>query len=415
MKIWKRMKHFVILLIILIVLLSCSSKPKKTYQKSVLKTVEYPNLFRELLGKDQSEIDKKIKDTWNQLFYGNDSTQRIYYPVGADMAYILDVNNNDVRSEGISYGMMIALQLDKKMEFDCIWKWAKTYMQHQEGQHKDLFAWHTRPDGSILDDNSASDGEEWIVTSLLLASQRWGSGEGIFNYQAEAQAILDAMLSKTENSNSTQVVTNIFNKKEKQVVFVPIGNADDFTDPSYHVPHFYELWAHWADKNNQFWKDVADTSRVLLKRSTHPVTGLNPDYAHFDGTPTDLFGGGQNDSRYDSWRVVMNVAIDWVWFGKDKRAVDHANHLLNFYYKQGMGSYGSLYTLDGKSLNSDHNPGLIAMNGAGCLAANFDKRKEFVEEFWNLPLPEGKYRYYDGVLYMLGLLQVSGNFRIYGN
>lgn len=409
------MKPILILSVIAVGLLSCSVKPAVTVQKGSFMTKKYPNLFAELLGKNQSEIDQKISDVWNYFFYGNDSTQRLYYPVGDDMAYILDVYNKDVRSEGMSYGMMIALQLDKKKEFNCLWKWTKTYMQHKDGQRKDYFAWHTRPDGIILDDNSASDGEEWIVTSLFLASKRWGDGQGIFNYKAEAQAILDAMLSKTENSNSTEEVTNMFNEEKKQVVFVPIGNADDFTDPSYHVPHFYELWALWADKNNQFWKDVADTSRLFLKHSTHPETGLNPDYANFDGTPTDPFKGGQSNSMYDSWRVVMNVAVDYIWFEKDKRAVEHANRLLNFFYKNGMGKYGSLYTLDGTSLNHDHNPGLVAMNAAGCLASTFDERKEFVEEFWNLPLPSGTYRYYDGMLYMLGLLEVSGNFRIYGN
>jgi len=409
------MKEIVMLSVVLITLSSCNSKQQKPIQKGSFVTKVYPNLFSELLGKSQTEIDKKVNDTWNYFFCGNDSTQRLYYPVGDDMAYILDVNNNDVRSEGISYGMMIALQLDKKKEFDCLWKWTKTYMQHKEGQRKDYFAWHTRPDGTKLDDNSASDGEEWIVTSLFLASKRWGDGQGIFNYKAEAQAILDAMLSKTESSNDTQVVTNIFNREKKQVVFVPIGNADDFTDPSYHVPHFYELWALWADKNNQFWSDAADTSRIFLRRSTHPVTGLNPDYANFDGTPTDPFKGGQTNSLYDSWRVIMNVAVDHVWFEKDDRAVEHANHILSFFYKQGIGKYGTLYSLDGTSLNNDHSTGLVAMNAAGCLCSTFEKRKEFVEEFWNLPLPEGKYRYYDGVLYMLGLLQVSGNFRIYGN
>lgn len=38
------------------------------------------------------------------------------------MGYIEDILNNDVRTEGMSYGMMIAVQLDKKTEFDRLWK-----------------------------------------------------------------------------------------------------------------------------------------------------------------------------------------------------------------------------------------------------------------------------------------------------
>jgi oligosaccharide reducing-end xylanase len=53
------------------------------------------------------------------------------------------------------------------------------------------------------------------------------------------------------------------------------------------------------------------------------------------------------------------------------------------------------------------------MNAVACLAATAEYRKDFVQDFWNTPIPSGLYRYYDGMLYMIGLLQVSGNFRIY--
>ena len=202
---------------------------------------KYPNLFNELLGKNEKEINDKLNFAFAKYFYGDDNSERLYYPVEPDMAYMKDVWNNDVRTEGLSYGMMIAVQMNKKEEFDRIWKWAKTKLQHQSEKRKYYFAWHADFNGALLDSNSASDGEEWIVTCLFFASARWGNGEGIFNYKSEAQKILDGMLSKVELSDDRKVVTNMFNKKEKQIVFVPAGEADDFTDPSYHVPHFYEL------------------------------------------------------------------------------------------------------------------------------------------------------------------------------
>jgi len=330
------------------------------------------------------------------------------------MAYIKDINYNDVRTEGMSYGMMISVQLNKKNEFDRLWKWAKTYMQHQSGASKNYFAWHCKTDGSILSENSASDGEEWFVMALFFASGRWGDAEGIFNYKAEAQRILDAMLSKVESSDRPDVITNMFNKKEKQVVFVPVGNADDFTDPSYHLPHFYELWAEWADKNNQFWREAADTSRQFLKKAVHPQTGLAPDYARFDVSPIDPFwGGGHKDFRFDAWRVAMNIAVDYQWFARDEWAVEQSNRLLNFFYSQGIEKYVNQYTLDGKPLSNDRSIG--AMNAVAALASTNENSKEFVQELWNAPIPQGHYRYYDGMLYLLALLQVSGNFRIYKN
>ena len=57
-------------------------------------------------------------------------TQTVVYSVGQNangpLAYLSDINNKDVRSEGMSYGMMIAVQMDKKAEFDALWNWSKT-------------------------------------------------------------------------------------------------------------------------------------------------------------------------------------------------------------------------------------------------------------------------------------------------
>jgi oligosaccharide reducing-end xylanase len=386
-----------------------SSQPAGSYL-----TEKYPNLFWELLGENQLQVKLKIDHAVSQLFFGNDSTQRVYYPVGNDMAYIEDINNNDVRTEGMSYGMMITVQLNMKNEFDRLWKWAKTYMQHQEGPGKDYFAWHCKTNGTIIDANSASDGEEWLVMSLFFASARWGDGDGIYNYKAEAQKILKAMLGKTEYSDRNDVVTNIFNKKEKEVVFVPVGNADDFTDPSYHLPHFYELWANWADTNNNFWCSAANVSRTFLKKAADSVTGLAPDYAEFNGKPFTAWRGGKNNFLFDAWRVAMNIAVDYEWFAKDEWEVTECNRLLNFFYSRGIGKYGCLFTLDGKKqLSNDHTVGLLAMNAVACVASTSKYRKDFLGELWNASIPSGHYRYYDGMLYMLAMLQVSGNFKIY--
>lgn len=382
------------------------------------KTNKYRNLFVELLGKSEDEVRVKIQRAFQQLYYGDDKSQRVYYPVEPDMAYILDVYQNDVRTEGMSYGLMIAVQMDKKSEFDRLWKWTKTYMQNKEGERKGYFAWSVKTNGEIVDSNSASDGEEWFVMALFFASARWGDGDGIYNYKAEAQTILDAMLSKSDLFDGSDAITNMFDKETKQVVFSPIGKAARFTDPSYHVPHFYELWAKWADKNNQFWADAVIASREFLKKVVHPKTGLAPDYAYFDGTPANPWGGGNDDFRFDAWRVAMNVAVDYEWFTKGdtvygKWAEEQSNRLLNFFYSEGLGKYASLYSLEGKRLVDYQSPGLVAMNAVAALAATNEHRKEFVKELWKLPIPDGPYRYYDGLLYMLGMLQVSGNFRIY--
>ena len=383
--------------------------PQGISVKPAYETGIYPNLFKEYLSKSDEEIQAKIDAAWEQLFYGDDATERVYYPVGADMAYISDIANVDVRSEGMSYGMMIAVQLNKKEEFDRLWKWAKTYMYQTEGGYKGYFAWHCKTDGTQLAANPASDGEVWFITALFFADGRWGSSEGIYNYRAEAQSILDTALHDDDRGD---LATDLFDLETKQVVFVPqMGQNSQFTDPSYHMPHYYELWARWADKDNDFWAEAVTASREYLPKSVHPETGLAPNYSYFDGSPyNDEYNG---NFRYDAFRVGANVAMDYVWFAPSHWHVEQSNRLLSFFASQGMDDYKAEYLLTGEPQVGHRSPGLMATNAVAALAADRAIGEPFVQALWDQPLPTGQYRYYDGLLMMLGLLQVSGNFRIY--
>jgi oligosaccharide reducing-end xylanase len=373
---------------------------------------EYRNLFKDYLGKPDAEIQAKIDFAWDQLFYGDDFTQRVYYPVGEDMAYIVDIGNNDVRSEGMSYGMMIAVQLDKKEEFDRLWKWTRTYMYQSDGPYQGYFAWHCTIEGEKLDANPASDGEEWFVMALLFASSQWGDGEGIFDYQARAQEILHTMLHKEDESNG--LATNMFNAETKQIVFVPrLGPNSSFSDPSYHLPAYYELWALWAHADNEFWKEAAQISRDYFKKAAHPETGLMPDYANFDGTPYGT--SDHKDFRFDAWRTLSNVAVDYAWFAADPWQVEQSNRVLGFLASQGMDTYPNQFALDGTQLSGDHSTGLVSMAAVAALAADRETGEPFVQALWDTQIPSGRWRYYDGMLYMLGLLHVSGKFKILGD
>ncbi len=367
------------------------------------------NLFHELLGKTDAQVEAKIDAAWRQLFYGRDQDERVYYQVAGDMAYIADVASNDVRSEGMSYGMMLAVQLDKRAEFDRLWRWAKKYMYHADGPRRGYFAWQCKFDGTAIDPGSASDGEEWFAVGLLFASHRWGDG-GAFNYGAEAQALLREMLHKP----ATAEVTSIFRLDEKQVVFAPTPRAYTFTDPSYHLPAFYELWARWSadPADRAFWADAARTSREFFHKAAHPKTGLMPEYAHFDGRPYVDFSPTRGDFRFDAWRTLANPALDHAWFAADAWQIEQSNRVLRFLAAQGR-NCPNQFSLDGKPLSRDTSVGLTAMAAVAGLAADPKLAKPFVQQLWDAEIPSGQWRYYNGLLYFLGLLQVSGRFQIY--
>jgi oligosaccharide reducing-end xylanase len=388
--------------------LAAAAIPVSGAPEGAYATGRHRNLFRELLGKSEQELDAKLNSAWQQLFYGNDADERLYYPVGTDEAYLADVASRDVRTEGMSYGLMIAVQLDHREEFDRLWKWARTHMYHPDGPRQGYFAWHCGFDGRVLDPGSASDGEEWFAMSLFFAAGRWRGGTGLQDYRAQAQELLRTMLHRADGGDGS--ITSIFDRPRAQVVFAPTRTASTFTDPSYHLPAFYELWSRWADADADFWVRAARTSREFFHRAAHPRTGLMPEYAGFDGQPRQQHGRG--DFRFDAWRTPANVGLDYAWFAADPWQVGECNRVLDFLASQGP-SGANQFTLDGKPLSTDHSLGLDAMAAVAGLAADPDKARPLVQRLWDAPVPRGPWRYYDGMLYLLGLLEAGGRFRIY--
>lgn len=372
----------------------------------------YRNLFTEI-GISQEEIDRKLKGIVQTFFYGNEE-ERIYHPVGTDMGYLEDTGNNDARTEGMSYGMMMCVQLDMKEEFDRIWKWAKTYMYVTEGWNEGYFAWSCGTDGSRNANGPAPDGEEFFAMALFFASHRWGDGEGIFAYSQQAREILRACLHKGENGREGHTM---WNRDNHQILFVP---GIDYTDPSYHLPHFYELFALWADEEDRaFWKEAARASREYLAKACHPVTGLSAEYAEFDGSPMSRpipWTKDRHDWFFsDAYRTVANIGLDYEWFGVDAGQRAAADRIQKFLIDDcRKGSY-HIYEVDGRIADERalHPIGITATTAQGSLAAQGELSREWVERFWNMPLRTGKWRYYDNCLYMFAFLALSGNYRIW--
>jgi oligosaccharide reducing-end xylanase len=389
------------------------------WEKGAWETGSYRNLFLEA-GYSQADIDAGLARAYYEVFEGPD---RVYFEVGDSMAYVSDLKNRDARTEGLSYGMMVAVQLDKKEVFDRLWRWTKKYMQHQGGARDAYFAWSVEPKtGKHNAEGSASDGEFYFVTDLLFASNRWGNNSGI-DYYAEARRILDAMWSK----DGTEGIRNIINVEHKQINFVPDNFGYGWTDPSYHLPAFFEIWAEYArDGREQFYRDCADTSRIFLHRACHPVTGLNADATEFSGAPIAR-RSRPSVFRFDSWRVPMNIAMDYSWFAKDREwQQDYARRIQNFLFCRGIDTFEDQFNVDGtlpgwirpvggyRTLR--HSLGLVATSAAASLMGTQAKSWKFVDAIWNArlePYPDGYFDpYYDGLLYLFSLMHLSGNYRI---
>ncbi len=379
----------------------------------------YPNLFHEA-GYSKADIDSKLAKAYHDVFEG---PNKVYFEVGDSMAYVSDVKNHDARTEGLSYGMMIAVQLNKKDVFDRIWRWSKKHLQHQDGPREGYFAWSINPQTMKRNsEGSASDGELYFITDLLFAANRWGNNTGI-NYYGEARRILDAMWKKDGTGN----IYPLINLAAKQISFVPEGGGYEWTDPSYDLPAFYEVWALYAkDGHEQFYRDCADTARVFLHRACDPVTALNPDNTYFSGKARG-WGQMQPAFRFDSWRVPMNIAMDYVWFGKDKIWQQaYAKRIQNFLRSKGINNFDDQFNTDGttpefilpaggvKKLR--HSLGLVATSAAASLMITDDTKFDFVRPLWNAklePYADNYFDpYYDGLLYVFSLMHLSGKYQL---
>ena len=154
---------------------------------------------------------RKLIRRFEQLFHGNPETQTVYYfrrsNSNGPLAYITDIKHNDVRTEGLSYGMIIAVELNKKAEFDALWNWSKTYLYVTETNHPSFgfFAWQARTNGVRMSQFVAPDGEEYYVTALYFAAHRWGNGKGIYNYKAQADELLSRMRHRESISGEVSI------------------------------------------------------------------------------------------------------------------------------------------------------------------------------------------------------------------
>jgi oligosaccharide reducing-end xylanase len=152
----------------------------------VFATGRYRSLFAES-GQPQKESLAKIDAAFQKLFHGDPEMQSVVFAAGKNangpLAFLTDWNNHDVRTEGISYGMMIAVQLNQKTEFDALSNWAKTYMYIHDRKYPSFgyFAWSCKTDGNPNEETAAPDGEEYFVMSLYFAAGRWGGGKGIYD------------------------------------------------------------------------------------------------------------------------------------------------------------------------------------------------------------------------------------------
>ena len=86
---------------------------------------KYPNYLAEI-GISDEEAGKRVQQAFETIFF--DPEENFCHHTEEDAWCMVDTGNMDARTEGMSYGMMMCVQMDRKDIFDKLWTFADRYM-----------------------------------------------------------------------------------------------------------------------------------------------------------------------------------------------------------------------------------------------------------------------------------------------
>ena len=234
--------------------------------------------------------------------------------------------------------------------------------------------------------------------------------EGVYEYSRHARSILHTCVHRGEDGEGYPM----WNPENHLIKFIP---ETEWTDPSYHLPHFYEVFAQRADEADRpFWREAAAASRRYLVAACHPQTGMNPEYSNYDGTPHV----DERDHWHfysDVYRTAGNIGLDCLWNGVVPDLCDANARLQRFFLEHDR---TCVYAVDGTPVDETvlHPVGFIAATAEGSLAAMhsqepdaLDNAIRWVRLLWDTPIRTGTRRYYDNFLYAFAFLALAGEYR----
>lgn len=362
------------------------------------------------IGFPQADSQERINSAFEQLFHGDPDTQAVYFePPGEDDAgYVEDIKNEDVRTDAIGYGMFVTVQLDEQEVFDKLWTWAKRYMLYTEAPREGLLAWSCSTDGSECETVAATDATSVIATSLFMAEARW-STTGAHDYESDANMLIDAMvLTEERNGGTDSGVQNLFDVDAMLPRRWSAVTDNQYLQTDYLMPAFYDYWSRWRTDDSEFWSGAAAASTDLLRAAPVAGNGLVPFEVDINGDPAP------DIDYYDevSARTLLNRWFANSWQGPLGWVATENGTLLDFFLGQEEPLVSSYY-LDGRVRGTENTVAHIALSAtAAATTDDLDTYGVFLQTLVDTPIPEGQSRYYDGMLYLIAFLAVSGNIEV---
>lgn len=206
----------------------------------------------------------------------------------------------DAVSEGVGYGMLLALYLDDQQVFDRLIDGAEKTMWNGE-----FYDWRVNEEGQRTATGAATDAEQDIAFALLKASEKKTWEQKPF-YRERGLRILRVL----------------WEKGVENCVLRPgyYWGGENLMNPGYFSPAWYREFARFDPDHD--WNCVVDRSYEMLEKSPGYERGLIPDWTNsMGGRVYDLgynaYGGGSYMYK-DAIRVFWRVGMDALWNNEER-------------------------------------------------------------------------------------------------
>ncbi len=343
-------------------------------------------------------------------------------------------------SEGIGYGMIIAVYMNDQSLLDDLWRyeqahtWSCQPTQCSASTSTSLMNWYIASDGTVATtanggqsgNGAATDADEDMAWALVIASKQWG-GQGSLSktYVAYAQQLLNDIW-KFEIDTGSQTTNKLLPKNGSSW-----GN-DSCLNISYFAPAYYRAFANVSGQTSNNWNGVvADVYQVISQSlnatNGNQSNGLVPAFSTSAGATANCGVGSPTEPhtyQYDSCRTPFRIGLD-ACFNDSTDAISYVAKTTSFFSAQGDASK----IVDGYQLNGTPNPqypggtynglsaAFIGPAGVGAMhKQNGQNYQSFVDDVYGLVSQNNLWcggQYYDESWTMLSMLMMTGNFLDY--
>ncbi len=219
--------------------------------------------------------------------------------------------SNDTVSEGMGYGMLMAVYFNDAALYNNLWSYMQLHLDSNT-----LMVWNLNSDGSnkASPADSATDADEDIAFSVLMAARQFGPTPGVDDTNIRATAMTEEGYVLSHDIDSSTSAVN------------PGDQWNTWYYPSYWDPAYYAEWANIDTTNSAKWNAVLTAMTTWAGggcRST--ANGLIGDSclangAVENGDPCNSGGNGSCnglDYLYNSCRVPWRFELYYTWNGVD--------------------------------------------------------------------------------------------------